>query len=78
MYTIVLNHIIFFGNGYKHFPKHIRPLSLVHSITDWNTNGFILISGIVGYKTKKYSNLFYLWLTVLFYSVGIHKYVLYF
>ena len=78
MYTIVLNHVIFFGRGYNHFPKYIRPLSLVHSITDWNTNGFILISGIVGYKTNKYSNLFYLWLTVLFYSVGIHKYVEYF
>ena len=34
MYTIVLNHIIFFGKGYNHFPKYIRLLSFVHSITD--------------------------------------------
>ena len=78
MYNIVLNHIIFFPKGYRHFPQFKRQLSLIHCITDWHVNGFILISGIVGYKTNKYSNLFYLWLTVFFYSVGIHKYILYF
>ena len=78
MYNIVLNHIIFYPKGYRHFPQFKRQLSLIHCITDWHVNGFILISGIVGYKTNKYSNLFYLWLTVFFYSVGIHKYILYF
>ena len=41
----------------------------------WHNNDFILISGIVGYKTNKYSNLFYLWLIVVFYSIGIPNYV---
>ena len=52
--------------------------SLIHNFTDWNNNAFILISGIVGYKTNKYSNLIYLWLTVFFYTVGIDKYFLHF
>ena len=43
--------------------------------TSWHNDAFGLISGIVGYKTNKYSNLSYLWLMVFFYSVGIHIYV---
>ena len=78
MFSIVLNHLIFFAKGYSHFPKYKRQISLIHSMTDWKNNGFILISGVVGYKSHKYSNLLYLWLTVIFYSVGIHQYVLYF
>jgi len=76
MYFIIVNHFIFHGCGFKYFPKYKRKLSLLHCFTDWHIDSFILISGIVGYKTNKYSNLFYLWLTVLFYSVGIHLYVI--
>ena len=75
MYCIVLNHFLCFGNGFNYFYKHKRILSMIHSFTDWTNDAFILISGIVGYKTNKYSNLLYLWLTVFFYSVGIHKYI---
>jgi len=74
MYNIVLNHYIRNGFVFDHFPQYERQLSLLKSFTDWNNNAFILISGIVGYKTNKYSNLIYLWLTVFFYSVGIHKF----
>ena len=31
-----------------------------------------MISGIVGYKTNKYSNLLFLWFCTLFYSINIH------
>ena len=55
---------------------HERKLRLIQSFIEWHNNAFILISGIVGYKTSKYSNLLYLWLMVVFYSVGINKYVL--
>ena len=50
----------------------------MHIFTDWHNNGFALISGIVGYKNNKYANLLYLWLTVFFYSVGIHLYIIIF
>ena len=78
MYNIIFNHYLYFGHGYEHFPRYKRQLSLTHCFTDWHNDSFILISGIVGYKTNKYSNLFYLWLTVFFYSVGVHKYILYY
>ena len=78
MYNIIINHYLHFGNAYGHFPKFNRQLLLMHYFTDWHNNSFILISGIVGYKTNKYSNLFYLWISVFLYSVGIHKYILYY
>ena len=59
MYNIIFNHYLYFGLGYKHFPRYKRQLSLTHCFTDWHNNSFILISGIVGIKTNKYSNLFY-------------------
>ena len=77
-YTIIFNHMVFANNTLNRFSKHKRKILLLHSFTDWNNDVFILISGIVGYKTNKYSNLSYLWLTVFFYSVGIHKYIIYF
>ena len=38
-------------------------------------NCFGLISGIVGYRKYKFSNLIYLWLTVFFYSISISSYL---
>ena len=38
-------------------------------------NCFGLISGMVGYKKYKFSNLIYLWLTVFFYSISISFYL---
>ena len=78
MYNIVLNHSMFHGYGPSHFPKYKRNFFFIHSFTDWHNDAFMLISGIVGFKTNKYSNLLYLWLTVFLYSVGIHKYILLF
>jgi hypothetical protein len=74
MYCIVLNHFLYHGQGINHFYRYKTELLMIHSYTDWHNDAFILISGIVGYKTNKYSNLLYLWLQVAFYSVGIHKY----
>ena len=77
MFNIVINHCLFNGEVFKRFPRYARYFSCFHNFTDYNNNVFILISGIVGYKTSKYSNLIYLWLTVVFYSVGIRKYYIY-
>ena len=75
-FNIVVVHLLGFGGFYNHFYRHERVLRLIYSFIIWHNNAFILISGIVGYKTNKYSNLLYLWLIVVFYSVGIPKYVL--
>ena len=76
MYLVIVTHSLQFTNAYRFFYNHERILRIIQSCIDWNNNAFILISGIVGYKTNKYSNLLYLWLMVVFYSVGIYKYVI--
>ena len=75
MYFVVLNHFLSHGGGSRKYSQYKRQLILLHSFTAWHNDGFALISGIVGYKTNKYSNLLYLWITVFFYSVGIHIYI---
>ena len=40
----------------------------------WHVGSYGLISGIIGNKTSKYSNLLYLWICTVFYSVIIHLY----
>ena len=41
----------------------------------WAVDGFGLISGIVGYKIYKFSNLIYLWFQAWFYSTFISLYL---
>ena len=72
MNGIIINHLIYQGKGFLKFAKYERQLVLLNSFFFWHNNGFTLLSGFVGYKTNKYSNLLYLWLSVVFYSVGIH------
>ena len=43
----------------------------------WAVNGFGLISGIVGYKKYKFSNLIYIWFLSSFYSLIISIYLYY-
>ena len=72
MYCTIIHHLLVQGNGFKkyfHFKKYLEILVIIIS---WHNNGFALISGIVGYKSHKYSNLLYLWLYELFYTIGIH------
>ena len=77
MLNIVMTHYLYYGKVHKRFPKYQRQFTHFECFIDWHNNAFILLSGIVGYKTNKYSNLLYLWLTVFFYSVGIHYYYTY-
>ena len=74
MLGIVLNHIIYFGGAIRKYNKYEKQLSILLILFSWHNNGFGLISGIIGYKTCKYSNLLYLWFCVFFYSVSIHYY----
>ena len=48
-----------------------RLIWLLEIFTFWGVNGFGLISGFVGYKKYKYSNLIYIWIEVFFYSILI-------
>ena len=42
--------------------------------TFWHTSTYIFIYGFIWYKTCKYTNVFYLWLCTLFYSIMITFY----
>ena len=75
MYTLIMDHFIYFGNAFIKFNKYKEQLNFIKNFTNWNNDGFALISGIVQFKSYKYSNLLHLWLTVFFYSVGIHLYI---
>lgn len=71
MYAIIIHHFIIFGDLTTKYWKYTE-INFINILTFWHVNSFALISGIVGYKTNKYSNLLYLWFQVLFYSIGIY------
>ena len=66
-----------------HFNLHGKLFNINHSshkykeiwcleiLSYWGVNGFGLISGFVGYKKHKFSNLLYIWIEVFFYSIFI-------
>ena len=70
MYAITIHHLLGHGrllNKYRHYPQ----FRFVSVLCSWHISVYCMISGIVGYKGHKYSNLFYLWFSVFFYSVGV-------
>ena len=71
MYAIIVHHILVHGKAIGKY-RHYYQLSLMNTFSFWHVSSFALVSGIVGYKTSKYSNLLFLWLCTLFYSVSIH------
>jgi hypothetical protein len=72
MIAIIFMHTLGHSGAFDKFKY--KKLHLFEDFCNWHINGFCLISGIIGYKTHKYSNILYLWLWVVFYSVGIHLY----
>ena len=73
MIGIIIWHILAHGGALNKYHRYDK-LNLLNSFFFWHLNGYNLISGIVGYKTHKYSNLLHLWLCVLFYSIIINLY----
>ena len=71
MYAIIINNILIYGGVIKKYKKY-NQLGLMNTFSFWHVNSFALISGIVGFKTSKYSNLLFLWLCALFYSIYFH------
>jgi len=76
MFGIVYAHLLFAGNVIPKYNRYKKKLIKLFTYFFYNNNGFALISGVIGYKSIKYSNLLYLWLYVVFYSVGIRYYYL--
>lgn len=76
MVGIVYTHVIYSGKGISKYIRYKKIIIRTHTFVFWHNNAFALISGIVGYKSNKYSNLINLWLIVVFYSVGIRYYYL--
>ena len=74
MYSVIIQHLMYQFNGLNKYSKYEKQIKIFNYALFWSIDGFALISGIVGYKTNKYSNLLYLWLEVFFYSVGIPIY----
>lgn len=74
MYGIIITHLLYSDGGALKYFQYYKKLKILYIATGWHINGFALISGVVGYKSYKYSNLLYLWLEVFFYSVFIYSY----
>ena len=74
MLGIIIHHVLVHGQGinkYRQYPDLVK----LNTSVFWHVSTYIFISGYVGYKSTKYSNLLYLWLCTLFYSIGINKYL---
>ena len=76
MIGIVYNHVLFQGRGIYKYNRYKIKIKSSLTYIFWHDNVYALLSGIVGYKSTKYSNLFYLWLSVIFYSLGFRYYYL--
>jgi hypothetical protein len=74
MLGIVYTHILFHGRGILTYRIYNPKIYITFTYVFWHNNVYALISGIIGYKSTKYSNLLYLWLCVVFYSVGFRYY----
>ena len=72
MIDIIINHIVAREFLKRKYPNYLKYFKLIEILTQWHISNFGIISGIVGFKTNKYSNLLYLYLCVLFYSLTIH------
>ena len=76
MILIIFNHAMFQGGALAKYMEYRDGLMQIYTFIFWHNDAYALISGIVGYKTTKYSNLLYLWIIVFFYSTGLYYYFL--
>ena len=74
MLGIIIHHVLLHGRGIMKYRQY-KDLEKLNTAVFWHVSTYIFISGYVGYKSTKYSNLLYLWLCTLFYSIGIIKYL---
>jgi len=74
MYSIIVQHTLMHGRALKKFSKY-KELILILIIFYYNVSTYALISGYIGYKSNKYSNLLYLWFWATFYTSNITIYL---
>jgi len=74
MYSIIVQHMLTHGRIIKKFSKY-KELILLKIIFYYNVSTYALISGYIGYKSNKYSNLLYLWFWTIFYTSSITFYL---
>ena len=68
MFAIIITHLINHGQAIIKFPKYNHELKLLNIFCMWHVSSFGIISGLVGDKSHKFSNLLYLWIVTVFYS----------
>ena len=73
MYTVIIHHFVMLKEFNK-YGRYKKQINIFFTVFHWHIDAFAMISGVVGYKSHKYSNLLYLYLTVLFYTIGINFY----
>ena len=73
MYAIIIHHILIHGGVMSKYSKY-KELILMNISCFWHVSSYALISGYIGYKSNKYSNLLYLSLWAIFYSSLIPYY----
>ena len=76
MLGIVYVHVLSKGNVTYKYNRYKSKINSSISYVFWHNNAFSLISDVISNKSTKYSNLLYLWLCVVFYSVCIRYYYL--
>lgn len=67
MFSIVIHHSLIHGGAFFKYPKN-KEIRILNILCMWHVSSFGMISGILR-NVHKISNLFYLWITVLFYSL---------
>lgn len=73
MINIIIIHINLYSGKLK--KPIIKPVWLLEAMSFFAVDSFGLISGIVGYKKYKFSNLIYIWINTSFYSSIISLYL---
>lgn len=73
MIHVLILHLIMYTNNVKILSSSKKYKSVwgLEIFSNWSVNCFGLISGVVGYKKYKFSNLIYLWFQIFFYSFPI-------
>ena len=74
IYSIIVHHILVHGKAIIKYNKY-RKLILMNIIGFWHVSTYALISGYIGYKSNKYSNLLYLLFWAIFYTASITYYL---
>ena len=81
MINIIVLHINLFSKelNYNFNSPRFQKIWLSETMAYWGVNGFGIISGIVGYKRYKFSNLIFIWIQTFFYSttISLYNYVKY-